>query len=129
MACAASVLTGCTGKSVQASYGIIPQPQAVDEASGEPFRLSSSTTIAYPEGNEGLANDAERLAEYIEQLTGHRLCVSTDTAAAGTIVLKDALQSENREAYELIVDSRNIDINGASAAGAFYVNKTKTNMN
>ncbi len=120
MACAASVLAGCTAKSVQASYGIIPQPQAVDEASGEPFRLSSSTTIAYPEGNEGLANDAERLAEYIEQLTGHRLCVSTDTAAAGAIVLKDALQSENREAYKLTVDSRNIDINGASAAGAFY---------
>ena len=30
------------------------------------------------------------------------------------------MQSENREAYKLTVDSRNIDINGASAAGAFY---------
>lgn len=52
----ALVLTFCTGmiacsggKAVKGDYGIVPLPQKVTLTDGNPFVLSSSTKILYPE--------------------------------------------------------------------------------
>lgn len=49
--------------------------------SGIPFNLNDGTIIAYPEHNELLKRNAEFLAEYISQSTGHTL--QTEALALG----------------------------------------------
>ena len=55
----ALVLTFCTGmiacsggKAVKGDYGVVPLPQEVTLTNGNPFVLSPSTKIFYPEGND-----------------------------------------------------------------------------
>lgn len=118
---AAAVVSSCSHKVDQtASYNVIPLPHQVTEGSGESFVLDGSTTIAYPAGNEGLKNDAEHLASYIKQLTGHELTVTDKAPGENVILLRDELGGDNPEGYVLTVNSGSIDINGASDAGTFY---------
>ncbi len=118
---AAVIMTACGHRAEQtASYSVIPQPKEVTAGSGEGFTLNSSTTIAYPAGNEGLKNDAEHLASYISQLTGHNLTVTDAAPESNVIVLRDELGGENPEGYVLTVTPERIDINGSSDAGTFY---------
>lgn len=52
-ALATGMLASCSGGSVQqADYQVIPLPQQIEEAQEPGFRLSESTQIVYPEGNE-----------------------------------------------------------------------------
>ena len=54
-----------------ANFNIIPQPQKVEVAqSAAPFILDQNTRISIAKGN--LKNNANMLAQYIEQSTGLR---------------------------------------------------------
>lgn len=120
IAAALLLLASCSPKEVTANYDVIPMPQEVQAAEGEGFKLTSSTVIAYTEGNEELQRYAGFLADYISQLTGRQLTVTTEAPSKDAIVLKADLQNENPEAYELTVNSELITINGATPAGTFY---------
>lgn len=122
LALAATALTAqsCSQKVQAADYEVIPQPQQVEAGQGEPFKLSGSTVIAIPAGNEELQRDADFLAQYVEQMTGNRLKIVTDQPDNNAIVLCDQLENENPEAYELTVNADQIKICGASPAGTFY---------
>ncbi len=116
-----AVMAACGGRSEQtASYSVIPLPQEVKEGSGEGFHLTASTRIAYPAGNEALKNDAELLAGYLRQMTGHDLKVTDSAPASDVILLRDDLGGANPEGYVLTVGDASIEINGSSAAGTFY---------
>ena len=43
----------------EADYQIIPMPQEIVTASGNPFILKSSVKILYPEGNENMQRNAK----------------------------------------------------------------------
>ncbi|MEG2068086.1 MAG: family 20 glycosylhydrolase, partial [Tannerellaceae bacterium] len=112
----------CTeGKKVTADYGIIPLPQEVVLADGSPFVLKSSTQIVYPEGNKQMKQTADFLASYIQQSTGYiPKVVAQETAQKGCINLMMGNDAQNKEGYQLTVQSDGINIAGASEAGVFY---------
>lgn len=120
LAAVALVMTSCGNDVQTASYTVIPQPGEVVAATGGDFTLGPSTRIAYPAGNEGLKLDAQHLATYIKQMTGHQLEI-TDAAVDNNVInLRADLGGDNPEGYVITVGADRIDINGASDAGTFY---------
>lgn len=117
----AFLLISCSqGVEQTACYSVVPLPQSIVENQGAGFKLDSSTQIAYPEGNGELEKEANRLADYIKQLTGKSLKVTTSQPEKNVIVLEANLQNDNPEGYQLTVDADKIVINGATPAGTFY---------
>lgn len=92
--------------------------------SGIPFNLNDGTIIAYPEHNELLKRNAEFLAEYISQSTGHTL--QTEALALGSEAPKGAITLGldpaigNREGYVLTVKADRVTLNGQTENGVFY---------
>ena len=120
----AGILFSCTpqeGKSTQtANYEVIPLPSEITVSEGNPFVLSSSTKIIFPDGNEKMQRNAEFLAEFLQLSTGIKPAITSATSNKNAIVLALGLQSENAEAYELAVNENAITITGASEAAVFY---------
>ncbi|MFV0553331.1 MAG: family 20 glycosylhydrolase [Mangrovibacterium sp.] len=117
---ALAMLASCgSSKQSQADYEVIPLPQKIEMADGEPFILNNATQIVYPDGNTELERVAQFLADYIQFATGKKLALTND-AKDNAIMLAANLKHENPEAYALHVCDHEIEINGASAAGAFY---------
>ncbi|MEG1543747.1 MAG: glycoside hydrolase family 20 protein, partial [Tannerellaceae bacterium] len=86
-----------------------------------PFVLKSSTQIVYPEGNKQMKQTADFLASYIQQSTGYiPKVVAQETAQKGCINLMMGNDAQNKEGYQLTVQSDGINIAGASEAGVFY---------
>lgn len=111
----------CSKKApVQADYQVIPLPVQIELAANGSFTLKGSTVIAYPEGNDVMKRNAELLSDYLKQMTGKTLKLTTAPQTSNAIVLEANLQNENPDAYELTVTPDLITINGASAAGNFY---------
>ena len=81
-------------------------------------------SFAYPENNELLKRNAEFLAEYISQSTGHTL--QTEALAPGSEAPKDAITLgldpaiRNREGYVLTVKADRVTLNGQTENGVFY---------
>lgn len=118
---AAMALASCNSPEPrEANYRVIPLPQEITEGAGAPFRLSESTVICYPQGNEKLRTNAELLAGYIGTLTGFTPEITSEIPEKDAIVLSDTLAGDNEEAYRLTVTDRMINIDGASPAGNFY---------
>ena len=115
----------CAGQDTEANYQVVPLPQEVSLNNDEaPFRLTGSTAILYPEGNDLLKRDAGFLAEYIGQATGFVL--QTQPLAQGkapskhSIVLGLSEDIANKEGYVLDVQADNVFINGQTPNGVFY---------
>lgn len=105
---------------VQADYQVIPLPLQIELAGNGSFTLDNSTVIAYPDGNDVMKRNAELLSEYLKQMTGKTVKLTTSAPASNVIVLAADLQNENPEAYSLTVTPELVTINGASPAGNFY---------
>ena len=100
----ALVLTFCTGmiacsggKAVKGDYGVVPLPQEVTLTNGNPFVLSPSTKIFYPEGNDKMKKNAEFLASYIKEITGYEL--ATATGQPGTCSMARNSRSRDQPRY------------------------------
>ncbi len=114
------VLTACTSREVTADYDVIPLPQQIDMADGDSFVLDKSTVIAYTTADSALRRDAELLAGYIGDLTGHTPEIVESVPESNAITLSLGNSDANPEAYTLSVNRNGISICGSSAAGAFY---------
>ena len=90
---AAGAISSCANIPEQtADYNVVPLPQQIDlTPDGGSFRLSKSTLIAYPAGNDTLRRDAEHLQGYIQALTGQPLKIVDDTPSNDAIVLHSDL--------------------------------------
>jgi len=118
----ALVLTFCTGmiacsggKAVKGDYGVVPLPQEVTLTNGNPFVLSPSTKIFYPEGNDKMKKNAEFLASYIKEITGYELATATGQPGKGiSLVIDQSIQ--NPEGYQLTVSDNGIRIAGSTDA-------------
>lgn len=100
---------------------VIPLPNQIKLSSAEGFTVNENTKICYPAGNDKLAKNADFLSEYLFQLTGKKIAVSTQSSKNNAIILKiGKLKSKNQEAYQISVSKNNITITGVSEAGVFY---------
>ena len=113
-------MTACSGGVVtQGDYNVIPLPKEITPEKGQPFSLTSSVKIYYPEGNAQMKQNAEFLASYVEELTGFALKTQAGEGTDG-ILLKLDKGIAHAEGYRLHVNSKGIEIAGASEAGVFY---------
>lgn len=114
------VMTSCSSESTIADYQVIPLPQEITTAQGTPFKLSASTNILFPQGNEKMQRNALYLAEYLKKATGKEFAVKAGETAKGAIVLQLGMQSDNPEAYQLSVNGDGVVIAAPTEAGVFY---------
>lgn len=116
------LLSSCSSKQYTspADYETIPLPQQINKKEGKDFILDNSTKIFYPEENEDLKQAASFLADYIQQILGYSIDITTKQRDKNLIILDVNFKNENNEAYQLTVDENNIKINGSSPAGLFY---------
>ena len=112
-------------KSVEANFQtIVPLPQEVNLTQDGSFRLSKSTTIAYPEGNDLLKRNAEFLAQYIGQVINGtpktKAIAPGEAAGKKSIMLSLDPGIENKEGYVLDVTPEAVTIKGQTENGVFY---------
>lgn len=98
----------------RASYQVIPLPNQIEAAQGEPFVLKQGVGIRC---DSTLLNEAHLLAQYLKQLTGIEAKVGGKDAG---IVLHASLHHAKPEAYHLSVCNKGILIDGASASGTLH---------
>jgi hexosaminidase len=117
----AALLLSCSQKDMTADYDdVIPQPQEIVKGGNRPFVLNGNVKIVWDSESAGMAKDAGLLAGYIKDITGLELQTEQNGIPDGNIVLSTDLDSDNDEAYCLMVSSAGITIRGASEDGLFY---------
>lgn len=123
----AAAFTVLLGFSVQnadaqdANFQVVPMPQSIQPSKSGNFTLDARTLITYPKGDKAMLRNAKYLAEFIKESTGLELAVTpAENIQQHCIRLSKALKNENKEAYNVRVNSDIILIDGASDAGVFY---------
>ena len=105
--------------TTKSDYNVVPLPQEITFGNGQPFTLSPSVKIFYPEGNEKMAKNATFLSSYINELTGYAPQTVAGNNNEGILLSLDKSIS-NPEGYQLKVTAKGIEIKGATEAGVFY---------
>ena len=116
----AGLFASCQSAQQEANYQIIPMPQEIVTAQGNPFILKSGVKILYPEGNEKMQRNAQFLADYLKTATGKDFAIEAGTEGKNAIVLTLGTANENPESYQLKVTGDGITITGPTEAGVFY---------
>ena len=116
----AGLFASCQSAQQEANYQIIPMPQEIVTAQGNPFILKSGVKILYPEGNEKMQRNAQFLADYLKTATGKDFAIEAGTEGKNAIVLTLGTVNENPESYQLKVTGDGITIAGPTEACVFY---------
>ena len=122
---AAIALTACSQVEVPACYEVVPQPQVITLTEAAPFKLNRRCVIAYQNDTAGLmSRNAEFLAEYINQSTGHTLTLKqlkgTEQSASHAITLTLDASMPNDEGYRLTTDAQGVRLCARTPRGIFY---------
>lgn len=117
LACA--VIPCLAAQVMTADYNVVPLPNSVTMTGGEPFELTPSTTVAYPEGNKDMERNAQFLARYVNDATRMTLSVVPGKAKKGIRLVLDKKVS-GEEAYTIMVDKKGVTIAGSTPKGVFY---------
>lgn len=118
---ATALIIACSSPTTgEANYQVIPLPQEISTSEGQPFVLSSATSIVYPEGNDLMKRNAQFLAEYLNLSMGISVNTTSTPSEGRNIELALGLENDNKEAYRLEVTENKITITGAGEAGVFY---------
>lgn len=117
LACA--VIPCLAAPIMTADYNVVPLPNSVTMTGGEPFELTPSTTVAYPEGNKDMERNAQFLARYVNDATRMTLSVVPGKAKKGIRLVLDKKVS-GEEAYTIMVDKKGVTIAGSTPKGVFY---------
>lgn len=108
----------------QADYRVVPLPQQIVPAKGEPFMLRGVTPIVVPAGDETMLRHAEFLRDAVEQSTGLRLNITTDRRVRQAIRLQLNNKIQGSEAYRMLVNAKGITVEAATTTGIFYAIQT-----
>lgn len=114
-------LTACSLQDVtQGNLNVIPLPQEVVTQPGtSPFKITSSTVVVYPDGNEKMQRNAHFLASYIKEATGTEVQLSTNGSKQAILLeLDNSITAP--EGYELSIESDKVILKAATEAGIFY---------
>ncbi len=103
-----------------ANYRVIPLPNEISVQQNQSFLLDEHVQIVYPAGNKKMKQNALFLAQSLKDITGKALKTKTGKDVKKAIVLRLGLKSNQSEAYQLNVTSKNVIITGATEAGVFY---------
>ena len=122
------VLTALLCNSVASTFAadanynnFVPFPQSIELQKGKAFVLNEGTPIVYVGTDTKMKQNADFLAEYINQLTHLKLNVTTSKQKnVAAIVLAIDPKINGEEAYSLTVSNKGIKIAGKTAAGVFY---------
>lgn len=122
---AAIALTACSQVEVPARYEVVPLPQVITLTEAAPFKLDRHCVIAYQNDAEGLmSRNAEFLAEYISQSTGHALTLKqlegTEQGGSHAITLTLDASIPNDEGYRLTTDAQGVRLCARTPRGIFY---------
>lgn len=117
LACA--VIPCLAAPVITADYNVVPLPNSVTMTGDEPFELTTSTTVAYPEGNKDMERNAQFLAKYVNDAIGLTLSVVPGKAKKGIRLVLDKKVS-GEEAYTIQVDKKCVTIAGSTPKGVFY---------
>lgn len=117
LACA--VIPCLAAPVMTADYNVVPLPNSVTMTGGEPFELTPSTTVAYPEGNKDMERNAQFLARYVNDATRMTLSLVPGKAKKGIRLVLDKKVS-GEEAYTIMVDKKGVTIAGSTPKGVFY---------
>lgn len=117
LACA--VIPCLAAPVMTADYNVVPLPNSVTMTGDKPFELTTSTTVAYPEGNKDMERNAQFLARYVNDATGMTLSVVPGKAKKGIRLVLDKKVS-GEEAYTIQVDKKCVTIAGSTPKGVFY---------
>lgn len=117
LACA--VIPCLAAPVMTADYNVVPLPNSVTMTGDEPFELTPSTTVAYPEGNKDMERNAQFLAKYVNDAIGMTLSVVPGKAKKGIRLVLDKKVS-GEEAYTIMVDKKGVTIAGSTPKGVFY---------
>ena len=103
-------------------YQIVPLPKEIKLSEEKPFVINKRTVITYPRAHRELQNEATFLADYIEDILGFRpevKCTYNYMVNAINLKIEDK-NFANDEAYQLIVNDKNIEIISSNTSGIFY---------
>jgi hexosaminidase len=104
-----------------ADYNVVPLPKSIVMQKGEPFVMSNTTNVVYPEGNDLMKRNAEFLVEYVKKSTGLTLTVTTKPQKkASNIILSLDKKAVGTEAYKIVVTKKSAVISGLTPNGVFY---------
>lgn len=117
LACA--VIPCLAAPVMTADYNVVPLPNSVTMTGDKPFELTTSTTVAYPEGNKDMERNARFLSKYVNDATGMALSVVPGKAKKGIRLVLDKKVS-GEEAYTIQVDKKCVTIAGSTPKGVFY---------
>ena len=108
--------------AADANYNnVVPFPKSIELQKGKAFVLNEGTPIVYVGTDTKMKQNADFLAEYINQLTHLKLNVTTSKQKnVAAIVLAIDPKINGGEAYSLTVSNKGIKIAGKTAAGVFY---------
>jgi len=114
--------TSCQKKLEFADYQVIPLPKTIKTNDNKPFILNKNTIITYPKTHGELQKEADFLADYIEDILGFRPTVKgTDNHMKNAVNLQiEPNFSNNEEAYQIIVNEKDITITSSNTSGIFY---------
>lgn len=115
-------IESCQKPSQQADYQIVPLPKQIELTNGTSFIMNKQTAITYPKSEGELQNEANLLAEYIEDIFGFGPIIRvSDNEKQNAINLKiNKSQFDRENAYKILVGKNNINIIGTDAASVFY---------
>lgn len=117
LACA--VIPCLAAPVITADYNVVPLPNSVTMTGDKPFELTTSTTVAYPEGNKDMERNAQFLVRYVNDAIGMTLSVVPGKAKKGIRLVLDKKVS-GEEAYTIMVDKKGVTIAGSTPKGVFY---------
>lgn len=106
------------------NFNVIPAPNQVSYTDAPGFQYNNKTKIIiYTTGkNDAMERNAQFLADYLFELTRIRPVIDKEKKdnSNAIILALGKLESNNAEAYKLIVNQNNITITGNTPAGVFY---------
>ena len=104
--------------ATDANYRVVPLPQSITMQKGDAFVLDGTTSVLSLSTDEAMQRNVQFLKQYIRETTG---ISPEDTSKKGSVILlKLNDKIENAEGYVITVKTKNITIEGKTAAGVFY---------
>jgi hexosaminidase len=106
---------------------LLPLPQRIEPATGEPFTFTPQTTIVSGDNNPLVMNVARQLATFVRRATSVAPPIAPREPAepASVIALAvDANASTGDEGYDLTIVSGRVTIRARTPAGLFYGTQT-----